>query len=126
MREIEAILQREFDAAEREEKETVANVQKEVQEQAAENAMCLNDCESMELCDTSEMLQMFAEYTEGDKADMHAAGFAVNGVSIDAAFDINDSVFDLDFNGGGSSGRAEIAEIDHGDNEEDFDVADCM
>jgi len=33
----------------------------------------------MELRDTSEILKMFAEYTEGDKADMRAAGFAVNG-----------------------------------------------
>ncbi len=77
--------------------------------------MCLSNCESMELCDTFEMLQMFAEYTEGDKVDMHAAGFAVNGSSTDAAFDINDSVFDLYFNGGGSGGRAQILEIDHGD-----------
>lgn len=33
----------------------MAAVQKEVQEQAAENAMCLNDCESMELCDIGEI-----------------------------------------------------------------------
>lgn len=59
-------------------------VQREVQdqEQAVENANCLIDSqrESIELCDTCEVgkidLQMFTEYTEGDKADMHAAGFA--------------------------------------------------
>ncbi|KAL0043236.1 hypothetical protein WJX82_005198 [Trebouxia sp. C0006] len=62
------------------------------------------------------------EYTEGDKADMHEAGFAVNGFSIDGAFDINDSMFDLDLNGGG---RIQTPETDHGSNEEDFDVADC-
>ncbi|KAL0043237.1 hypothetical protein WJX82_005198 [Trebouxia sp. C0006] len=46
----------------------------------------------------------------------------VNGFSIDGAFDINDSMFDLDLNGGG---RIQTPETDHGSNEEDFDVADC-
>ncbi len=60
-------------------------------------------CQSLELCDTCEIdsinaadvcgmhlrRQTFAECTEGD---MHAAGFAVNGSSIDGAVDISDSV----------------------------------
>ena len=57
---------------------------------------------------------------------MHAAGFAVNGfwISIGGAFDINDSVFDLDLDVGG--GRAQLPEIDHAKNEKDFIVAECM
>lgn len=41
---------------------------------------------------------------------------------IDGTFDINDSMFDLDLNGGG---RIQTPETDHGSNEEDFYVADC-
>ncbi len=67
--------------AEREQRETVAAVHRQVQKQAAEKAVCLpdNHCESMELCDMSKILQIFAEYTGGDKADTHATGFAVSG-----------------------------------------------
>lgn len=67
---------------------------------------------------------MLLEYIEGDKADMHAAGFAVNGFSIGGAFDISDGVFDLDLDIGG--GRAQLPEIDHARNEKDFIVAECM
>jgi hypothetical protein len=78
VRYIEAILQQECDTAEREQREIVAAVQRQVQKQASDKAMCLpdNHCESMELCDMSKILQMFAEYTEGGKANMHATGFA--------------------------------------------------
>ena len=81
VRYIQAILQQEFDTAEREQRETVAAVHRQVQKQAAEKAVCLpdNHCESMELCDLSKVLQIFAEYTEGDKADSHATGFAISG-----------------------------------------------
>lgn len=44
--------------------------------------------------------------------------------ALGGAFDINDSVFDLDLDVGG--GRAQLPEIDHAKNEKDFIVAECM
>ncbi|KAL0054608.1 hypothetical protein WJX82_011499 [Trebouxia sp. C0006] len=46
----------------------------------------------MELCDTSEKLQMFAECTAGGKPDVNAANFAINRSSSDPGLGINDSV----------------------------------
>ncbi len=54
----------------------------------------------------------------------YAAGYvyyAVNGCSIDVAFDISalayGSTFDCDFNGGGSGSKAQVPQINHGDND---------
>ncbi len=58
VRYIEAILQQEFDTAERKQRGPVAAVQRQVQKQAAEKAMCLPDshCESTGLCSASKTL----------------------------------------------------------------------
>lgn len=57
----------------------------------------------MELCDTTEMLEMFAEYYDADKKD--AASRSVNASTIESAYDVNDKCFSLTYQREGSSSR---------------------
>ncbi|DBB04249.1 TPA: hypothetical protein ACH3X1_013270 [Trebouxia sp. C0004] len=71
---------------------------------------CTGTAESMELCDTTEMLEMFSEYYDADKQD--AEGRVVNTSAIESAYKFNDKSFTLAYQREGSF--IEVPRNDHG------------
>ena len=118
MRDLEAIMQREQDLAALASEAAAAVSQAEYDRNTDFVDMgCTDLADSMELCDTSEMLDMFSEYYVADKADMEARQMQ----NIVSPFGINDEAFSLGYMGG--SNQSVEPRNDFGNSNDDFDVA---
>ena len=71
MREIQAILQREEHLQNMQELEIAEAVIQEAQRTDAIDDCDVRSAPSVELCSTTEMLEVFSEFYDGDKQDMH-------------------------------------------------------
>ncbi|DBB12533.1 TPA: hypothetical protein ACH3X3_005326 [Trebouxia sp. C0006] len=95
VREIQAILQREEDLQNMQELEIAEAVIQEAQRTDAIDDCDVRSAPSVELCSTTEMLEVFSEFYDGDKQDMHGSAEQVElpnmdfGVSTDA-YDLNE------------------------------------
>ena len=119
VRDLEAIMQREQDKAALESEAAAAADQARYDKNTSfQDIGCTGTSDSMELCDTTEMLEMFAEYYDADKED--AASRSVNASTIESAYDFNDKCFGLTYQGEGSF--IEVPRNDHGDCDEEFDL----
>ena len=92
MREIQAILQREED---------LRNMQElKIAEAVIQEAHAIDDCDvrsapSVQLCSTTEMLEVFSEFYDGDKQDMRGQ-YASYDTRIDCSVSFRAKEFDLD------------------------------
>ena len=103
VRDLEAIMQREQDKAALESEATAAADQARYDKNTSfQDIRCTlsGTSDSMELCGTTDMLEMFGEYYDADKED--AASRSVNATTIESAYDFNDKCFGLTYQGEGS------------------------
>ncbi|DBA95103.1 TPA: hypothetical protein ACH3X1_002615 [Trebouxia sp. C0004] len=112
VREIQAILQREEDLQNMQELQIAEAVIQEAQKAESD---ALDDCDlrsapSVELCSTTEMLEVFSEFYDGDKQDMR--GQFVDDTRIDSSVPFSAREFDLDFTG--SAEQVEFPNMDFG------------
>ncbi|DBA75223.1 TPA: hypothetical protein ACH3X1_010517 [Trebouxia sp. C0004] len=82
-REIQAILQREEDLQNMQELEIAEAVIQEAQKTEAIDDCDVKSAPSLELCSTTEMLEVFSEFYDGDKQDMR--GGYVDNTRIDSS-----------------------------------------
>ena len=79
----------------------------------------------VELCSTSELMEVFTEFYEGDKQDMKESDTVVSNSSIDTSVDIHATEFDLEFEGA-SATEFNLPNLDFGNNTESFNVEDLL
>ncbi|DBA95997.1 TPA: hypothetical protein ACH3X1_001504 [Trebouxia sp. C0004] len=82
-REIQAILQREEDLQNMQELEIAEAVIQEAQKTEAIDDCDVRSAPSLELCSTTEMLEVFSDFYDGDKQDMR--GQYVDNTRIDSS-----------------------------------------
>ncbi|DBA98860.1 TPA: hypothetical protein ACH3X1_014619 [Trebouxia sp. C0004] len=95
--------------------------------QEAQKVDAIDDCDvrsapSVELCSTSEMLEVFSEFYDGDKQDMH--GYYVDNTRIDSSVPFSAKEFDLDFRG--SAEQVELPNMDFGVSTDAYDLNELL
>jgi len=124
VRDIEAILQREEDLQAIEEQATAAAVEQEALDNLAQDACDISSVPHLDLCSTTELMEVFTEYYDGDAEDMAKSKHRVSGDVIEANIDINAQEFDLDFSG--KEFTLELPNMDFGNNTEGFDIDELL
>ena len=81
-RDIQAVLQKEEDFQRLETLAIADAVAEEVKENEAQDECETSSAVNLELCSTSEMMEVFSEYYEGDKHDMAQSHMQVGNASI--------------------------------------------
>ncbi|DBA98859.1 TPA: hypothetical protein ACH3X1_014618 [Trebouxia sp. C0004] len=127
VRDVEAILKEEEDLQQIEE---LANAEAvtEAATHDIEKDACDTSCSgvtaapSTELCSTEEMMSVFGEFYEGDKKDM--ARSHINSTCIEASVDVPAEEFDLEF--AGSAAEVSMPDLDYGNDDGGWDVADLL
>ncbi|DBB01088.1 TPA: hypothetical protein ACH3X1_000981 [Trebouxia sp. C0004] len=97
-RDIQAVLQKEEDFQRLETLAIADAVAEEVKENEAQDECKTSSAVNLELCSTSEMMEVFSEYY-GDKHDMAQSHMQINDASINASVDIKAKEFDVDYEG---------------------------
>ena len=95
--------------------------------QEAQRTDAIDDCDvrsapSVELCSTTEMLEVFSEFYDGDKQDMH--GQNVDNTRIDSSVPFSAKEFDLDFTG--SAEQVELPNMDFGVSTDAYDLNELL
>lgn len=122
VREIQAILQREEDLQNMQELEIAEAVIQEAQRTDAIDDCDVRSAPSVELCSTTEMLEVFSEFYDGDKQDMH--GQNVDNTRIDSSVPFSAKEFDLDFTG--SAEQVELPNMDFGVSTDAYDLNELL
>ncbi len=122
VREIQAILQREEELQNMQELEIAEAVIKEAQRTDAVDDCDVRSAPSVELCSTTEMLEVFSEFYDGDKQDMH--GQNVDNTRIDSSVPFSAKEFDLDFTG--SAEQVELPNMDFGVSTDAYDLNELL
>ncbi|DBB11857.1 TPA: hypothetical protein ACH3X3_006004 [Trebouxia sp. C0006] len=95
--------------------------------QEAQRTDAIDDCDvrsapSVELCSTTEMLEVFSEFYDGDNQDMH--GQNVDNTRIDSSVPFSAKEFDLDFTG--SAEQVELPNMDFGVSTDAYDLNELL
>ena len=95
--------------------------------QEAQRTDAIDDCDvrsapSVELCSTTELLEVFNEFYDGDKQDMH--GQNVDNTRIDSSVPFSAKEFDLDFTG--SAEQVELPNMDFGVSTDAYDLNELL
>ncbi|DBA98158.1 TPA: hypothetical protein ACH3X1_014777 [Trebouxia sp. C0004] len=95
--------------------------------QEAQKTDAIDDCDlrsapSLELCSTTEMLEVFSEFYDGNKQDMR--GQYVDNIRIDSSVPLGAKEFDLDFTG--SAEQVELPNMDFGVGTDAYDLKELL
>ena len=95
--------------------------------QEAQRTDAIDDCDvrsapSVELCSITEMLEVFSEFYDGDKQDMH--GQNVDNTRIDSSVPFSAKEIDLDFTG--SAEQVELPNMDFGVGTHAYDLNELL
>ncbi|DBA89268.1 TPA: hypothetical protein ACH3X1_016407 [Trebouxia sp. C0004] len=123
-RDIQAVLQKEEDFQRLETLAIADAVAEEVKEKEAQDERETSSAVNLELCSTSEMMEVSSEYYEGDKHDMAQSHMQINDASINASVEVKAKEFDLDYEG--TSAEFNLPDIDFGNTTDSFRVEDLL
>ncbi|DBA85727.1 TPA: hypothetical protein ACH3X1_005293 [Trebouxia sp. C0004] len=123
-RDIQAVLQKEEDFQRLETLAIADAVAEEVKENEAQDEWETSSTVNLGLCSTSEMMEVFSEYYEGDKHDMAQSHMQISDTSTNASVDVNAKEFDLDYEG--TSAEFNLPDIDFGNTTDSFRVEDLL
>lgn len=120
VRDLEAILQREYDLQRIDEAENADQVQQAAAEDLQQDAMSIATLPQMDLAGLPELTDMLAEYYHAELSEINKEDSS----AIHSLLDFKDSAFDLDFEG--NVAQEDMPDIDFGSNQESFDLADVL
>ncbi|DBA75168.1 TPA: hypothetical protein ACH3X1_010481 [Trebouxia sp. C0004] len=121
-REIQAILQREEDLQNMQELEIAEAVIQEAQKTDAIDDCDVRSAPSLELCSTTEMLEVFSEFFDDDKQDVR--GQYVDNTRIDSNVPFGAKESDLDITG--SAEQVELPNMDFGASTDAYDLNELL